>query len=127
MGYHIARPTENDFANSRVLISIGGLIFLGAVGTLTALRLILGVSLTSPWEHLRSVGFVMLSLGLATVMWGLRVYARKIEFESASRSGMTPAYEAACTMIAIVFVLAPIAAVLVAVGVIELPTFPSSR
>jgi len=127
MGYQIERPTDNDYANSRALIVTGGLMFLGAVGILTALRFVLGLSLPSPWEHFRSAGFAMLSLGLATLVWGLRVYARQAEFNSASRSGMTPAYEAACTMIAIVFALAPVVAGLVAFGVIGLPTFPSSR
>lgn len=128
MAYQIEQPTESDFAAGHRLMRLGSMLMLGAMGVLGGIAFVYAQPLSTWLERIQATAAGVLSLGLATVLWGLRVYATQAEYESARKNnGLTPAYEAACTMLSILFVIVPVCALLIALGVIELPTYPSSR
>jgi hypothetical protein len=117
LSYQINKPTEAELASGRMMMLAGAVIMIAAFA---------GVALTR--DNIQTAALCVLSLGLAVVLWGLRIYATRAEYNSASRhNGLTPAYEAACTMLSLLFALIPVCVILIAFGVIELPTFPSDR
>jgi hypothetical protein len=118
MGYQYKMPTESDFAKGRVVIKFGTLVFLGAIASMSAYVFFRGKDVTLPGQIVRGGCLTLSSFGLACIFWGLRVYAQKAEFTSVSNSGVTPAYEGACTLIAILFAVAPILIGLLSWGII---------
>lgn len=129
MAYLFKNPTENEFAGARVLLKAGAGLFLGALCVMLAIRFTHSLPLPILWQRAVNVGFGLVSFGFATILWGFRVHARAAEFRSVSRGGYTPAYEAACTMVALVLYLAPIVWFLVAFDIIHFTalTPPSAR
>ncbi len=129
MAYLFKKPTEDEFANGRALLKVGAAIFAGSLSVMLAVRLTHDLPLPTAWQYVVNIGVAFLSFGIGTILWGLRVHARQIEFDSVTRRGGTPAYEAACTMIAIMFFVIPIVWGLVASGIISSKVFtpPSAR
>jgi len=125
MAYQIQRPTENDYASSRALI----------LNRRTHVSRVVGRSHRPgiPSGRIADESLAVFSgmqvspvcrLGWRRSCGGCESTRARLSSNLRRESGMTPAYEAACTMIAILFALAPLVVGLVAVGVIELPSPP---
>jgi hypothetical protein len=124
----INKPTDDDFLQGHRLMLVGALVILLSLGATVAIFYVKGPALSTTWQNIQTACMCGMSLGLAIVLWGLRVYATQAEYNSAVRhKGLTPAYEAACTMLSVLFVVAPIVVGLVTFDIVDLPMPPSSR